>query len=77
MEFSIKFGTVKSGRSIIYIKGSHVTISIHNVFLSLQIDSVLTNSADPDEMPPYAAFHLGLPCFPKYQFRGFWSRKGS
>ena len=26
------------------------------------------NSADPDEMPPYAAFHLGLHCLPKYLF---------
>ena len=27
-----------------------------------EIDLVLANSADPDEMPPYAAFHLGLHC---------------
>ena len=26
----------------------------------------LANSADPDEMPPNAAFHLGLHCLPKY-----------
>ena len=26
------------------------------------------NSADPDEMPPYAAFHVGLHCLPKYLF---------
>ena len=26
------------------------------------MDFVLANSADPDEMPPYAAFHLGLHC---------------
>ena len=31
-------------------------------FLSLKIDFVLTNSADPDEMPPFAAFYLGLRC---------------
>ena len=29
---------------------------------------VLANSADPDEMPPYAAFHLGLLCLSKYLF---------
>ena len=28
----------------------------------------LANSADPDEMPPYVAFHLGLHCLPKYIF---------
>ena len=25
----------------------------------------------PDEMPPYAAFHLGLHCLSEYGFRGF------
>ena len=34
----------------------------NNVFLSLKIVFILVNSADPDEMPPYAAFHLGLYC---------------
>ena len=29
------------------------------------------NSADPDEMPRLAAFHLGLHCFSKYPFRSF------
>ena len=27
---------------------------------------VLANSADPDEMPPDLAFHLGLHCLPRY-----------
>ena len=35
-------------------------------FLSLKIVLILANSADPDEMRPYAAFHLGLHCLPKY-----------
>ena len=26
---------------------------------------ILANSVDPDEMPPYVAFHLGLHCLPK------------
>ena len=38
---------------------------------SLMNDYVLANSADPDEMPHYAAFHLGLHCLPKYQFKEF------
>ena len=39
-------------------------------------DSALANSADPDEILHYAAFHLGLCCLPKYPFRGFQSLKG-
>ena len=31
-------------------------------FLLLKIVLILANSADPDEMPPDAAFHLGLHC---------------
>ena len=50
MEFSIKFYTVKSRRSIVYIKGPQVIISKTIVFLSLKINFVLANSADPDEM---------------------------
>ena len=39
------------------------------VFLSLKIVFVFANGVDPDEMPHYAAFHLGLHCLPKYTFR--------
>ena len=46
------------------------------VFLSLKIVFILVNSADPDEMPPYAAFHLGLHCLPKDQFTGILNEKG-
>ena len=62
MGSSIKFDIVKSVRSIVYIKGSLVIISKNIVFLSLKIDIVLANRADPDEMPHYAAFHLDLHC---------------
>ena len=64
MKFPIKFDTVKSGWSIVYIEGSHALVSKLNVFLYLKIDFVLANSADPDEMPHYVAFHLGLHCLP-------------
>ena len=62
MEFSIKFDTVKSRWSIIYIEGLHLIISKKKryIFLFLKIVFVLAISADPDEMLPYAAFHLGL-----------------
>ena len=35
---------------------------------SLNIAFVLAYSVDPDEMPHYVAFHLGLHCLQKYQF---------
>ena len=37
-------------------------------FLSLKIDFVLANSADPGKMQPYASFHLGLHYLPKCRF---------
>ena len=45
-----------------------------NIFLN--IDFGLVNSADPDEMSHYAAFHLGVECLPKYRFKSFWYAKG-
>ena len=59
--------TLKSGWSIFYIKGSKVIIS-KVIFHSLELELFLANSADPDEMPQYAAFHLGLQFLPKYPF---------
>ena len=49
-----------------FLSGLIVIISIKNVFPFLNIDFVFANSADPDEMLHYAAFHLGLYCLPKY-----------
>ena len=34
----------------------------------LKIVFILANSADPDEIPPHAAFHLGLHCMQKDLF---------
>ena len=54
MEFSIKLYIIKTGWPIVYIEGSQVIIFKKNiVFLSLKIDFVLVNSADPDEMPHF------------------------
>ena len=36
----------------------------------------LANSAEPGEMTPYVAFHLGLHCLPKYMFTGIQNDKG-
>ena len=46
------------------------------VFFFFFFFCILANSADPDEMPPNAAFHLGLHCLPKYLFAGIQSKKG-
>ena len=51
--------------------GSKVYFLNYDVFLSLKVGLILANSADPDEMQHYPAFHLGLCCLPKYWFRGF------
>ena len=77
MEIPIKFDTVMSGWSIIYIEGSQVIIYRKILgFFSPKIDFVLANSTDPDEMPHYAVFYRGLNCLLKCPYRGFWSSKG-
>ena len=43
----------------------------YDVFLSLKVVLILANSAEPNEMQHYAAFHLGLHYLPKYLFRDF------
>ena len=65
MDFSIKLHTIESGWPIVYIEVSQATIFKKILFHSLKINFVLANSADPDEMPHYAAFHLGLCCLLK------------
>ena len=44
-------------------------------FCPSKVVLILANSADPNEMQHYAAFHLGLHCLPKYLFRGFQNTK--
>ena len=46
------------------------------MFMSLKNDLTSAKSVDPDEMPFYVTFHLGLHFLPKYPFRGFQSTKG-
>ena len=46
-----------------------------NVFLTLKIEFVLANSADPNEMPDSAAFHLDLHCLQIYPLRDILSPK--
>ena len=44
--------------------------------MSLKFVLTLANSADTDEMPPYAAFHLGLLCLLKNLFTGIHNEEG-
>ena len=44
--------------------------------LSIKIVVILVNSADSDKLPPYAAFHLGIHCLPKYLFTGIQNENG-
>ena len=61
IQFSIKFDIGKSAWPIEYFKGFLVIIS-QKIFFTLKIDFVFANSGDPVEMPPSAAFNLGIYC---------------
>ena len=63
MEFSTKLN----------VDGGHRSSFLKKYCIFL-IDFVLANSADPFEMPHFAAFHLGLHCLQfKYLFQGISS----
>ena len=62
MDFPIYIDTISMGLPIVYLKGTQVDFLTYDVFLSLKIGLIIANSADPDEMQHYAAFHLGLHC---------------
>ena len=70
MSFPIHIGTISMGLPIVCFKETQVNLS-YDVFLSLKIVFILAISADPDEMQPYAAFHLGFHFLPNYLFLGF------
>ena len=61
---------------LVYLKGSLMNIQNKYVIRSLNIVFIITNSADPDEIQHYAAFHLGIHCLSNYLFRGFQYTKG-
>ena len=50
---------------LITLRGHRQNFPNYDVSLSLKVVLILANSADPDEMQHYAAFHLGLHCLPK------------
>ena len=75
MEFSLNLHAINSGWSIVYIEGSQVTISQKSSISLSKYHFVLANSAGPDKMMHYVAFHLGPHFLPKYTLRGFRSTK--
>ena len=54
------------GLPISYGKGSQEEVSEFSCISFPDVVLILPNSADPDEMQHYAAFHLNLHCLPKY-----------
>ena len=67
MDFPIQIATIRMGLPIIWFQGSQVDFPNKYVLQSLNIEFIITNSADPDEMQHYATFHLGLHCLPNYR----------
>ena len=43
---------------------------------SLKVGFVSANSVNPDVLPPYVAFHLGLHCLPEYLSTVIQNEKG-
>ena len=59
------------GKIVYILRGHRSESPNYDAFLPLKIDLTSAKSVDPDEMPHFAEFHLGLHCLPKYPFRGF------
>ena len=70
MNTSIWFGSLYISRS------QRLKFPDQGVLQSMNVVFISANSADPDEMLHFTAFHLGLHCLPKYLFRGFAYIKG-
>ena len=51
-------------------------MKFHVFWSPLSFVFILVISADPDIMPPFAAFHLGLYCLPKYLFTSILNEMG-
>ena len=62
MDYHIHIDTISMELSILYFKGLLVLISLKRCISVTEDCFILANTADPDEMLPYAAFHQGLHC---------------
>ena len=68
MDYAIHIDTIRIELSILYFKGLLGKFSIKLCIICPEGCFILANSADPDEMAPFVAFHLGLHCLPKYMY---------
>ena len=59
-----------------YLKGSHVKLSKLRCISVPEIVFIIANSADPEKMPPFAAFHKSLHCLQKYLLTSIQNEKG-
>ena len=82
MDNPIHIDIISMELPILSFKGFCVNITIDiNTMWCISVPEKyhsLANSADPDDMPPYAAFCLGLHCLPKtkYLFTSIQDFKG-
>ena len=76
MVYHLHIDTISMELSSLYFKGLPLKISIKLCIFAPEDCFFLTNSADPDKMPPYAAFYLGLYCLPKYLSSGIQNENG-
>ena len=58
MDYPIHIDTIRMELSLFYFKELQVKISIKSCISVPEDCFILANSADSDEMPPYAVFHL-------------------
>ena len=74
--YATGFALISSQNNNLAMVNPLLSDGLHIVTMSMQLSIlyfkavpvIFRNSADPDEMPPYAAFHLDLHCLPKYLF---------
>ena len=64
MDYPIHIDTISMKFSILYLRVGKSNF-YKMMYCVLEDVFILANSANPDEMPPYAAFHLGFHCLPK------------
>ena len=69
VDFQIHIGTLSMRLPIVYYQGHSNTFLNCDVFLSLKVVLILTNSEGSNEMQPCDAFSLGLHCLAKHPIR--------
>ena len=76
MDYPIHIDTMNMKLSVSILKSCWSIFLQTYESMSHNIVFILINSADPAEMPPLAAFHLGHHCLPKYLFTSIQNENG-